>query len=153
MGAPKGHTKWGNPIKPKIFETPQELWDTAVAYFKWADEHPWKKQDFIKGGDFAGTIIELENARPYTIEGFCIFANISTQTFRNYRENEKYKTYFEVSRAIEEIIYNNKFEGAAVGAFQHNIIAADLGLEKKKRLTIDQDEPLTIKIAGQKFDV
>ena len=33
---------------------------------------------------------------------------------------------------IEEIIYNQKFEGAAVGIFNSNIIARDLGLSDKK---------------------
>jgi hypothetical protein len=132
MGAPKGHPKWGNPIKPKIFETPEDLWSSACSYFEWCDENPWIKKDFIKSGDMAGKIVDIEIQRPYTLEGMCNFLNISLQTFYNYESKEEYKTYFEIATRIRKIIYNQKFEGAAVGAFNANIIARDLGLADKQ---------------------
>lgn len=132
MGAPKGHPMWGNPVKPKKFKTPEDMWSKACDYFEWCKENPWVKKDFIKSGEFAGTIVEIETERPYTLEGFCIFANISLQTFYNYESKEDYKTYFEIATHIRNVIRNQKFEGAAVGAFNHNIIARDLGLSDKK---------------------
>lgn len=40
----------------------------------------------------------------------------------------------EVTTYVEEIIRTQKFEGAAVGAFNANIIARDLGLSDKKEI-------------------
>lgn len=42
----------------------------------------------------------------------------------------------QVTTRIDEIIYKQKFEGAAVGAFNANIIARDLGLADKKDVDI-----------------
>jgi hypothetical protein len=49
----------------------------------------------------------------------------------------KNKDFSEVIHAIEEIIRTQKFEGAAVGAFNANIIARDLGMVDKKDVTSD----------------
>jgi len=65
-----------------------------------------------------------------SIESFCIFADISTETFRNYEsKDEIYKDFFEVTTRIRAIIESQQFEGATVGAFNPNIIARKLGLQ------------------------
>jgi hypothetical protein len=50
--------------------------------------------------------------------------------------------YSEVFTHIEQQIYDNKLSGSAVGLFNHNIIARDLGLIERKQteqvLTINQ---------------
>lgn len=135
MPAPKGHKRWGNPCNPKIYKTPEDLWAAAVDYFKWCEANPWIKNDFIRGGESAGQIVELKTSRPYTIERFCIHAGITIQTFINYSSRKGYETFFEISSHIRQIIRTQKFEGAAVGVFNHAIIARDLGLVDKKDLS------------------
>lgn len=49
---------------------------------------------------------------------------------------------------VETTIYTQKFEGAAVGAFNSNIIARDLGLADKKEI----DASVTVdRITGMEF--
>ena len=132
MGAPKGHPMWGNPLNPKVFNAPKDLWESACKYFQYCDANPWVKNEAIKSGDMVGTTMEVETAKPYTLTGLCCFLNISLETFSNYSKNQDYKTFFGVCKQIREIVYTQKFEGAAVGVFNANIIARDLGLSEKK---------------------
>lgn len=129
MPAPKGHPKWGNPLNPKKY-TPQQLWEGAIKYFKYCNQNPWKKQDFIRGGDLAGNIIELEIEKPYSIEGLCVSLNIARKTFYNY-ERSTDETLLQVCTHIREIINQQHFEGGMTGAFNANIVARKLGLEEK----------------------
>lgn len=128
MPAPKGHPLWGNPLKPKKYATPEELWDAAVEYFDYCDENPWYKSEAIKGGDLAGSLVEVPTQRPYTFQGLCNFLNITYQTFSNYEKAKGYETYFEICTHIRAIIEQNQLEGATVGAYNHAIIARLLGL-------------------------
>lgn len=145
MPAPKGHPLWGNPLNPKKFKTPEELWEKAIEFFEWCNVNPWMKKEAIKSGDKAGELIDIPIQKPYTIEGFCIFANMTFQSFSNYSNGIGYETFFEVAARIREIVRTQKFEGATVGAYNANIIARDLGLIDKrsheiedKRKTIDE---------------
>ena len=127
MPAPKGHKLWGNPCKPKLYQ-PDELWDKAVEYFEWCDSTPWYRNEFnAKVGD----IIEIPTQRPYSIEAFCIFANMTADTFNNYSKKEGYETYFGVCSHIRKIIDSQHFEGGMVGAFNANIVTRKLGLAEK----------------------
>lgn len=131
MPAPEGNLYWKLREKngrDKAY-TPDELWAAACAYFQWAEENPWKKQDFVRGGDSAGMKVELETARPFTIQEMCVHIGISVKTFERY---DKHKDYSPTTTHIREIIYAQKFSGAAVGAFNANIISRDLGLADKQ---------------------
>jgi hypothetical protein len=132
MAAQKGNEFWklADWGKPKAYQ-PGELWVKACDYFQWCQDHPWYKNEAVKGGDSAGMIIKVPTSRPFTIQGFCIHAGIVTSTFYNYEKDE---AYLPITTRIREIIYSEKFEGAAVGAYNANIIARDLGLADKKEV-------------------
>lgn len=130
MPAPKGHPLWGNPLNPKKL-TPEQLWDGACEYFQWCDDNPLSKQDFIRGGDSAGQLIDVSLPRAYTIERLCIHLNISRETFDTYSKSSGYETYFDICRAIKEIINTNHFEGGMAGNFNANIVTRKLGLQEK----------------------
>lgn len=116
--------------RDKIFADPQILLDAASEYFDMCDNTPWYKQEAIKGGDAAGTLIKIPTQKPYTLKGgLCHFLDIDFQTWLNYKEYPNFKP---VMDRIEEFIYNQKFEGATVGVFNANIIARELGLVDKK---------------------
>jgi hypothetical protein len=134
MGAPKGNNYWQFRGKhgTNFSYTPEDLWNEAVKYFEWISEKTWIKKEAIKSGDMAGTLIDIPTSTPMSVESFCLFADISTQTFRNYESNESsYKDFFEVSTRIRQIIESQQFEGATVGAYNPNIIARKLGLVDK----------------------
>lgn len=70
-----------------------------------------------------------KNTPPFTLAGLCVFLGITDDTWRNYKQK---KDFLGVIRHVEQIIYVNKFEGAAVGMYNANIISRDLGLHEKK---------------------
>jgi hypothetical protein len=138
MSAPKGNNYWEfrNKHGRDFKYTPDYLWDEAVKYFEWISTKVWNKKDPIKSGEMAGTLIDIPTQTPMSLESFCLFADISCDTFRNYESNtNEYKDYFEVTTRIRKIIESQQFEGATVGAFNPNIIARKLGLQDKTDIT------------------
>jgi hypothetical protein len=131
MAAPIGNQFWKKRSKDGRDKdyTPDTLWEESCNYFQWCEDNPWKEKDWV-GKD--AVRVEREKPRPFTVLGLCIFLDIDHQTLLNY---EKTKEYFAVVTRIKDIIYTQKFEGAAVGAYNSNIIARDLGLSDKKELS------------------
>ncbi|MDM1294325.1 DNA packaging protein [Sphingobacterium sp. N143] len=137
MAAPKGNQFWKLRSKhgrDKLFGSSNLLWEAATEYFEWCDKNPWLKSEAIKSGDMAGTVMQVPTARPYTLQGLCLFLDCNAAYFRQFKQSlpENEKDFSTVITRIEEVIYNQKFEGATVGAFNANIIARDLGLTDKQ---------------------
>lgn len=135
MAAPKNNQFWKQRAthgREKIFKTPVDLWQAACEYFQWCDENPWYKYEAAKAGDHFGENVTVPVERPYTITGLCIFLDCDVETFLNYGKAEAYKDFFGVVSKIRDVIYTQKFEGAAVGAFNASIIIRDLGLRDKQ---------------------
>lgn len=120
--------------------TPDALYDKALEYFQWVDENPLYMAELMKSGELAGHIAQVPKRRPYTLTGFQLFAEISHVTFLAY-EKRKEPEYLTVCRWIRETVYNQKFEGAAAGFFNHAIIARDLGLVDRADIK-SGDKPL-----------
>lgn len=145
MAAPKGNQFWKLRSKhgrDKLFATPELMWEAACEYFEWIDENPLTKPDYV-GKD--GDLVERSLGRPYTLQGLCLYMNANTSYFRNFKIQltEKDKDFSAIIHAIEETIYNQKFEGASVGIFNHNIIARDLGLADKQENKVDGNVQIT----------
>lgn len=136
MGAPEGNQFWKLRSKhgrDKLFATPDLLWDAACEYFQWVDEHKWEKvETTVKPNGIEYKTIPTE--RPYTIDGFCLYCHTSRQWLFQFKKNENNKDFLYIITRIEDLIYNQKFEGAAVGAFNANIIARDLGLRDNQAI-------------------
>lgn len=110
-----------------IFETPEELQEACFRYFDWADENPiW--EDKVFGSGFRA---KVAHARAMTIRGLCVFIGISKRTWDEYRNRDAFKDVCEVA---EDIMFEQKFAGAAAGVFNGNIIARELGLSDKKEI-------------------
>ena len=124
--------------RDKLFSTPELLWEAACEYFQWCDDNPWMKREAIKSGDRAGVIISIPTERPYTLQGLTSYLHTNKGYFDDFEKSLKDKTdeiskdFSVIVTRIREIIYQQKFEGAAIGAFNANIIARDLGLTDKK---------------------
>ncbi len=139
MGAPLKNNFWTLRSKhgrDKIFSDPIVLLEAVSEYFEHVDANPWHKNEAIKGGDAAGTIVPIPTQQPYTLKGLCNFLDIGYNTWISYKEN---KQFTEVIQRIEDFVYNQKFVDATVGAFNANIIARDLGLVDKKDVTSDNE--------------
>jgi len=145
MSAPKGNEFWKLRSKhgrDKIFETPEIMLEACYEYFDYQSKQTWNKIDY-RGKDV--TEVQIPTSLPFTLTGLCIFLGVNTQYFNDF-EKTCSKDFSLVITHVREVIYNQKFEGAAVGAYNANIIARDLGLIDKQDLTTKGDsisKPLT----------
>lgn len=139
MAWPKNNRYWKNVDfkNPPKYESANDLWEKAKEYFEFNEKRRWIKQDFVKSGEGAGKIIDMELPNPPSIGAFCIFANISQSTFNNY--SNKKDEWLVVTDVIREIIYAIQFEGATVNLFNANIIARKIGLTDKKEVELKTD--------------
>jgi hypothetical protein len=133
MPAPQGNEFWkqrsSHGRKP-TFPDAETLWEACCEYFAWVEDHPLKEaQAFAYQG--AVTVHELSKMRAMTVSGLCIFLDLSTQAWGEYRDR---KGFGDVTSRVDEIIRTQKFEGASAGLLNANIIARDLGLSEKSEL-------------------
>lgn len=131
MGAPEGNQFWKLRSKhgrDKLFETPELLWEAACEYFEWCDENPLMEVDF-KGKD--ADRVELPRMRAYTIHGLTRYLDCNSKYFNDFKA-ANHEGFSDILTRIMEIIYDQKFTGAAAGFLNPNIIARDLGLADKK---------------------
>lgn len=142
MGAPKdkriGNKYWqmrGKHGRDHKY-TPETLQEESKKYYEWNEANPlWEAviiQRGVKTKDKDGIekieyFIKAPKLRAMTLTAFCLFADITLQTFENY---EKQKDFIGVTTRIKDIIYSQKFEGAAATLLSPNIIARDLGLRE-----------------------
>ena len=158
MGAPKGNEFWKLKSKygrDKIFATPEILFEEACKYFQWCVENPIESEELFNTKD--GIARDTKNLqRPFTIYGLCIFLNVNTKYIYDFEDGLKGRTdklsneFSEIITRIREIIYSQKFDGAAVGLFNTNIIARDLGLVDKKEVNdTSAKEMININIDGK----
>lgn len=111
-----------------IFEAPEHLADACVQYFQWVEDNPLYEEKVFNGKD--GIVrAQVAKMRAMTIDGLCIFLDISRRTWDGYREKAD---YLPVTTRAEEIIKAQKFAGAAADLLNANIIARDLGLAEKQ---------------------
>lgn len=133
--------------RPKAV-TPQQFWDVACSYFEYVDKNPLVSEDFIKGGEAAGSKVKLNKMRPYTWTGLQEFfvANGILSAIDDYKFNGNggYEEYKDVIAQIETVIYNQKFEGAAAGLLKESIIMRDLNMQDNLKGTFDGDIEITI---------
>lgn len=145
MSAPKGNQFWKLRSKhgrDKLFSTPELLWESACEYFQWCIDNPLEQEEVIKYKD-SYEKISLNKMRPFTLIGVCHYLDCNENYFRNFETNNKEsKDFMAVITRIRETIYKQKFEGAAAGFLNANIIARDLGLADKKDHNIKTEQPL-----------
>jgi hypothetical protein len=128
MPAPKGNAYWklaeGFAVGADKKYTLDELWTKAVEYFHWVEENPLKEEKVFG----TGVCMTVNKMRAMTITGFCLFAKISRPSFDKYCNDE---AYVYITTRIRDIIYTQKFEGAAADLLNPNIISRELGLSEK----------------------
>ena len=133
--------------KPYKYEDPIELKQKIENYFKYEDDHPLIKNDFIRSGDQAGTIVPIPIQSPYTHEGICIALDISRETyFQIINRNEKYvhldKKIIELFTYAHERIRNQQIKGAVGNLFNSNIVSRYNNLKEQTDIT-SNDETIT----------
>jgi hypothetical protein len=131
MSAPKGNSFWkmADPDKigrPLEFSSPKELWTRACDYFQWCDDNPYYE---LKVFNNKGDVVQAEvpKMRAYTLKELCLHLGVNEAYFRQFDTKEK-QEYSTVITRIRDVIYTQKFTGAAADLLNPNIIARELGL-------------------------
>ena len=133
QGATIGNEYWklrSKSGRDKQYPTPELLLEACNNYFEWVQNNPLKEAQIVKYKDYA-ELMEVPKMRPFTINGLCNFIDLSIEGWRKYKQRNE---FIEVTTRVEEVIYLQKFEGAASGFLNPNIIARDLGLQDKKEI-------------------
>lgn len=114
-----------NPGRKRIIETPQELEKIALEYFAHMEENPLYTLEthFYEGEARA---VALPKMRAMVLQSFYLFAGIKRQTFFEYEKLGG--DWEEVCEWIRNVIYTQKFEGAAADMLNVTIISRDLKL-------------------------
>ena len=142
------HFKVSKIGRPHKYKTIEEFSQKCEDYFRYCVENPLKKEEIVRFKDHhvKDTISKL---RAFTIIGLCTFLNITEDTFKNYESRkakdleEGEEDFLGVCTCVRNIIWTQKFEGAAADLLNPSIIAREMGLkdhivdEKKKTITID----------------
>lgn len=124
-----------NAGRPRIFESPDDFMAACYSYFDWVDENPlWEMKVFG-----TGLQAKLPHPRAMTLRGLTAHIGIGRRTWDDYRARDEFR---DVCEAAEDIMFDQKFAGAAAGLFNANIIARDLGLSDKSEV----DGTMTIEV-------
>lgn len=102
---------------------------------------------------YQGEIVktELPKMRAMTLGQLCFYLHCNEAYFRNFKLQlpEGEEDFNTVIKEIEEIIYSQKFQGAAADLLNPNIIARDLGLSEKSQ--IQQNTVIEYKNVSKQF--
>jgi hypothetical protein len=113
--------------RPPAFESPEQMWERAVEYFKWVEASNLEETKLFS---FQGEVVDGKAPlmRAMTQAGLCAFLNIGQSTYKDYKQKPNFSA---VTEAIDDVMTEQKFTGAACGLFNANIIARDLGLQDR----------------------
>src|SRR5690625_3582810 len=140
MGAPKGNQFWKLRSKhgrDRLFACPEDMWDACCEYFQWCIDNPLIEVDF-RGKD--ASKVEIPKQRAFTLQGLCLYLDCNTGFFNDFEKSLKgkkdkiSKDFSLILTRVRQIIYDQKYTGAASGLFNSSIIARDLGLRDKREL-------------------
>lgn len=150
MSAPKGNQFWlarSTYGREKIFSTPEILWKAALEWFQWVEDNPLTE---YKVSQYQGEAVgmELPKMRAMTVDGLCIFLDITRSTWYEYRSLDDYS---DIAGRIENVMKNQKFTGASADLLNANIIARDLGLKDLSETTHKGSVGLT-DLTSEKLD-
>lgn len=117
-----------------IFSDANKLYEAACEYFQWCVDNPLYSTEFL-GKDAEERLVP--KTRAFTMTGLCLYLDVNTLYFRDFKESELGKTndFSQIIARIENVIYSQKFTAAAAGLLNANIIARELGLSEKQDIT------------------
>lgn len=152
MGAPKYNEFWkfrSTHGRQKLFDSPELLWEEAVKYFQWCVDNPLIEIDY-RGKD--AVKVELPKMQAFTWSGLEYYLDINLRRYRDAMNDSpnsggSHDDFVQVVSRINNVIYNQKFTGAAAGFLKESIIARDLGLTDKseiRQLNVSQTEYIDV---------
>jgi len=120
-----------NEGKVVVSTTPEGLWNNAADYFRWCDQNPIKLKRTILAGKNTGTKMEVEQPRPYSIKGLCVFCGILQEYLQDIRNSaDKSSLHYVIVSKILYIIYEQNSSMAMIGEYSPVFTAKVLNMEK-----------------------
>jgi hypothetical protein len=128
--------------RPRIFNSPQELWDAFEKYKQHTKANPILVHDFV-GKD--ATEVYKRKEVPLTIEGFQCF--LVDEGYVTFPDIDKYldgthKEFVSISVAIKKDIRRDQLKGGMAGIYNASLTARINGLVDKTEKTVIQEQPL-----------
>lgn len=141
-GAPRGNKFWELRSKHGrnlTFSDPDLLWAAAREYFDWVNSNNLIAIEF-NGKD--AKRCEVPKTRPFLITGLALYLGVSRTFITDHKQRlnrpdcqvPRKDELLEVIERIENVIYVQKFEAAAAGLLNGNIISRELGLADKQQV-------------------
>lgn len=120
------------PTFPEGEEGARMLLEACTDYFTWAEDTPLMEEKLFS---FEGIVTTHDTPRiqALTIIGLCLFIDISSKTWRDWRTSRP--DLGSVIEWAEDTIRQQKFVAAAAGFLNANIISRDLGLADKTEIS------------------
>ena len=135
FGSPIDYERAGRRLGrgPNAEYRPAELRQRAIDYFEYMRGVVWNRIEVLKGGFTAGMLYEVPTSCPLDLKGFLAFAGFGMRRWERYKADEAYQ---DVCEWVEMIIEVQNFEGAAVGAYNANLIARRHRIADKTETTV-----------------
>lgn len=136
---------WKNALLKRrpVFASPEEFAEACFDYFQWASS---SKIEDTRASHYKGEVFHLvdEKHRAFSWRALRLFLGVSSATLSFYKQKEEFK---DVVEAVDDIIFTQKFEGAAAGTLNASVIQRDLGLADKQ-VVEGGDRPVGYSITG-----
>jgi len=155
QGGPIGNEFWKLRSKHGVdanFTDAHKLWESACEYFQWCMNNPLMSVEY-NGKD--AIECKVPKMRAFTYQGLSLFLGTNSKWFTEFKHTEtaKKNDFPEIIARIDDVIYMQKFEGAAANMLNPNIIARDLGLAERnvtdQNMTVSEE---TIKAIADKLN-
>ncbi len=109
-----------------IFASPEQMWNAATEYFHWVEENPlFEMRPFA----YQGQVVQepVAKMRIMTIQGLCLFLDISDDTWALYK---KRPDFIGICEEIEKVIRLQGITGASADLLNPMIVARVHGLKE-----------------------
>lgn len=143
----------------KVYDDPEDLWNKAEAYFLYCDTTPITSKRTIQSGKGVGSKVDVENVRPYSLKGLCLFCGVNESWLKDIAGGtDNNSIWFLVVEKIMYVIYNQNVEGAYVDLFNPIMVSKILGLDKPednsgKITKIEIVESISTKLANSENEI
>lgn len=130
-----------NEGRPRIFKSPEALWDAFVLYKEWVKANPILVHDYV-GKD--GVEVFRQRQRPLIMEGFQTWlvdeGYISFPDIDPYLDGT-YPEFSAISRTIKTAIRQEQVSGGMAGIYNPSLTARINGLTEKQEVKFSE-QPL-----------
>ena len=112
-----------------VYPDPDLLEEKFEQYVEYCEDNPILKPVLFRSGIMAGLTRDEKKPKPQTIRGFCLFCGFSKKAWdTQFKMNELYD---DVVHYIEDSIFEQQANGAAVDMYNTNMTIKRLGIADK----------------------